>query len=283
LNEAADQSGVVLANLPAGRTERRTALVVSLALLGIGALVVPFGRVRLPESNAWVPISTSFMIAADLITWFLLISQFNIVRSRALLVLASGYLFAAAINIPILLTFPGAFSPAGLLNSGLQTTLWLGLSRFAGYTIAVIFYAVMNKEPRAPKLQGSSRIEVAASVAIVIAIVLAWTWIATSGESHLPKIILAPGQPSAGFKYVATLISLLTATSLLLLWFQRRTVLNLWLMVATSAWLGQQIAKFIHFSGSFTFSFYASTALLFLSSIVLLVVLLRETTTLYGG
>jgi PAS domain S-box-containing protein len=282
LSEANDQNEIVLANLPAGRTERRTALVVSLTLLGIGALVVPFGTVRLSVSNAWVPILTSFMIVADLLTWFLLISQFNIVRSRALLVLASGYFFAAAINIPILLTFPGAFSPDGLLNSGLQSTLWLGLSRFAGYSLAVIVYAVMNKEPRAPELKGSSRTAVAASIAIVIAIVLAWTLIATTGESHLPKLLLARGQPSAGFQFVAILISLLTATDLLLLWFQRRTVLNLWLMVATCAWLAQQIAKFIHFSGAFTFSFYASTALLFISSTVLLVVLLKETMTLYG-
>jgi len=282
LTEANDQNEVVLANLPAGPTERRVALLVSLVLLGIGVAVVPFGRVRLPVSNAWVPLTTSLMIAADLITWLLLISQFKIVPSRALLVLANGYLFAATINIPILLTFPGAFSPAGLLNAGVHSTLWLGLSRFAGYSLAVIFYAVMEKEPRAPQLQGSSQTAVAASAAIVISIVLAWTWITTSGESHLPKILLAPGQPSAGFKYVAALISLLTAASLLLLWFQRRTVLNLWLMVATSAWLGQQIAKFIHFSGSFTFSFYASTALLFISSVVLLVVLLRETMTLYG-
>ncbi len=282
MNEANDQNEVVLANLPAGPTERRIALAVSLVLLGIGVAVVPFGRVRLPAANAWVPLTTSLMIAADLFTWLLLISQFKIVRSRALLVLANGYLFAAAINIPILLTFPGAFSPAGLLNAGLHSTFWLSLSRFAGYSIAVIFYAAMKKEPRTPKLQGSSGTAVAASAAIVISAVLAWTWITTSGESHLPNILLAPGQPSAGFKYVATLISLLTATSLLLLWFQRRTVLNLWLMVATSAWLGQQIAKFIHFSGSFTFSFYASTALLFISSVVLLVVLLRETMTLYG-
>ena len=282
MNEANDQNEVVLANLPAGRAERRIALVICLALLAIGVAVVPFGRVQLPESNAWVPILTSFMIVADLITWLLLISQFNIVRTRALLVLASGYLFTAAINIPILLTFPGVFSPTGLLDAGLQTPLWLGLSRLAGYSLAVIFYAVMTKEPRAPVLRGSSRTAVAASVAIVIAIVLALTGITTAGESHLPRILLARGQSSADFQYVATLLSLLTATALLLLWFRRQTVLDLWLMVATCAWLAQETAKLIHFSGRFTLAFYASTALLVISSTVLLVVLLKETMTLYG-
>jgi len=101
-------------------------------LLAFGVAVVPFGRLRLAESNVWVPLLTSFMIAADFLTWFLLISQFKIVRTGALLVLASGYFFTAAINIPILLTFPGVFSPTGLLHAGLQTPLWLGLSRLAG-------------------------------------------------------------------------------------------------------------------------------------------------------
>ena len=286
MSGAADQSGVVLANLPAGPTERRLALVVGLALLGIGGLVVPFGTVRLPVSDAWVPIALSFMIVADFLTWFLLISQFKIVRTGALVVLASGYFFTAAINIPILLTFPGVFSPTGLLHADFQSALWLGLSRLAGYSLAAIFYAVMKREPRAPELQDSSRTAVAASAAIVIVIVLALTWITTAGESHLPNILRARGQSSAEFQYVAAPLSLLTATALPLLWLRRRTVLDLWLMVATCAWLAQETAKFIHFSGSYSgrtsLSFYASTGLLVISSTVLLVVLLKETMTLYG-
>jgi PAS domain S-box-containing protein len=282
LSEAADQSGVVLANLPAGPTERRTARVVGLVLLAIGVVVVPFGRVQLPESNAWAPVIFSFIFIADLITWFLLISQFNIVRTRALLVLASGYLFAAAMNIPVLLTFPGVFSPTGLLGAGLQTSLWLSLSGFTGYPLAVIFYAVMKKEPRAPVLHGSSQTAIAASVAIVIAIVLSLTWIATAGESHLPKLLPTRSQSPADLQYVGTLLSLLTATALVLLWFRRRSVLDLWLMVATCAWLAQGIAKWTHTSGRFSLSFYVGSSLFVISSTVLLVALLKETMTLYG-
>jgi Membrane-associated sensor, integral membrane domain len=110
LNETPDHNGTVLANLPAGQAERRVAFAIGLVLLGIGAMVAPFGGVRLPRTDAWAPITDTFTFLADLITWFLLISQFNIVRSRALLVLASGYLFAAVMNVPHLLTFPGAFN-----------------------------------------------------------------------------------------------------------------------------------------------------------------------------
>lgn len=66
------------------------------------------------------------------------------------LVLASGYFFAAAINILALLTLPGVFSPTGLLGASLETSLWLALSGFTAYPVAVIIYAAMKKEPRAP-------------------------------------------------------------------------------------------------------------------------------------
>jgi hypothetical protein len=48
LNEANDQNGVALANLTAGPTQPRTALVVGLVLLDIVVVGIPFGRVRLP-------------------------------------------------------------------------------------------------------------------------------------------------------------------------------------------------------------------------------------------
>ncbi len=282
MSEAADQTGVVLANLPAGQTERRTALVVGLVLLAIGVLVVPFGRMQLPASTAGAAVGFSLVFLADLITWFLLISQFKIVRSRALLVLASGYLFTGAMNVPVLLTMWGPFSPTGLLGAGLQTSLWLALAGFTGYPLAVFFYAAMKKEPRAPAVHGTSSTAIAASVAIVIAIVLALTWIATAGESHLPKIVWTGGQPSANLQHVGTLLLLFAATALLLLWSRRRSVLDQWLMVAMCAWLAQGIAKWIHTSSRWSLSFYVGGWLFVISSTVLLVVLLKETMTLYG-
>jgi len=58
----------------------------------------------------------------DLITAILLFGQFGILRSRALLVLASGYLLTAFMAVAHALTFPGLFSPTGLLGAGPQST-----------------------------------------------------------------------------------------------------------------------------------------------------------------
>jgi hypothetical protein len=150
LNEANDQSGVVLANLPAGRTERRIAFVIALALLGMRAMLLPFGAIRIPQFDAWVPVTNTFVFIADLITWFLLVSQFHIVRSRALLVLASGYLLTAVINILHLLTFPGVLTPTGLFGASVSTSAWIGILMLQVYPLSVFFYAVMKRESPPP-------------------------------------------------------------------------------------------------------------------------------------
>jgi len=184
-------------------------------------------------------------------------------------------------NIPHLLTFPGAFSPTGLLGAGLQTSVWLAIFWMSGYPLAVISYSVMKKEPRALVLHGSSRTAVAASIAVVIAIALALTWIAVAGDPYLPKLFVSSSQGTVGLRHVSALLLLPNAIALFLIWLRGRSVLDLWLTVVMCGWMGQGIAQ-INTPGRFTLAMYAARALFAFSSTVVLVVLLKETMTLYG-
>ena len=83
------------------------------------------------------------MFVCDSITAILLFAQFSVVRSRAILIIASGYLFTALVLIPWILTFPGVFAPAGLLG-GLQSTSWLYFFQHAGLPLFVIGYALFK-------------------------------------------------------------------------------------------------------------------------------------------
>ncbi len=58
---------------------------------------VPFAKLPLAPVWAFIPIYESALVVNDLITAVLLFGQFSFLRSRALLVLASGYLFTAFI------------------------------------------------------------------------------------------------------------------------------------------------------------------------------------------
>src|ERR1700752_2517343 len=125
LTEATDRNALVLVILPAGQTARRIAFATALTLVSSTAIIAPFASVPLPGFAAFVPISQSLIFINDLITSMLLMAQFMIVGWRSILVLAVGYLFTALLAIIQLLTFPGAFTPTGLLGAGLQTTAWL--------------------------------------------------------------------------------------------------------------------------------------------------------------
>src|SRR5262249_45492576 len=120
-----DGSDIWLVNLPPTPLQSRMALGVAVALLvGLGVTAL-FGDLPLPRIDAFIPAIAGAVILTSLITAAFLFSQSWIYDSRALLVLASGYLFTALIAIPHALTFPGAFSPTGLLGAGLQSTGWL--------------------------------------------------------------------------------------------------------------------------------------------------------------
>ena len=92
--------------------------------------------------DAFVPAYATAMFVCDSITAILLYAQFAIVRSRAILVIASGYLFAALILIPWILVFPGVFVPDKGLMGGMQSTSWIYFFQHAGFPLFVIAYAL---------------------------------------------------------------------------------------------------------------------------------------------
>jgi Membrane-associated sensor, integral membrane domain len=114
-----------LSTMPAGPGHRRLALAVVLVAATLFLIGLPFASVQLLTVWAFIPIYESWLVIIDAITAVLLFGQFSILRSRALLVLGSGYLFTATITVAHALSFPGLFTPTGLLGAGTQTTAWL--------------------------------------------------------------------------------------------------------------------------------------------------------------
>jgi hypothetical protein len=124
-----------------GRAERGLALATVALSVAIFIALVPFARRPLAEVWVFIPIYESALAINDLITAVLLLAQFRILRSRSLLILGCGYLFTAAMVAVHVLTFPGLFSPTGLLGAGQQSTAWLYMFWHAGFPIIVIAYA----------------------------------------------------------------------------------------------------------------------------------------------
>src|SRR5262245_52216463 len=133
-----------LLTVPAGRSERWLAAAVVAVSTLIFAATAPFARTQLPVVWAFIPSYQSALAINDLITAILLYAQFRSFRSRALMLLASGYLFTALMAIVHALSFPGLFAPTGLLGAGPQTTAWLYMFWHGGFPLLVIGYALLE-------------------------------------------------------------------------------------------------------------------------------------------
>jgi Membrane-associated sensor, integral membrane domain len=127
-----------LINLPASPRQSRIGFLVAIALIAGLGVTAPFADVPLPRIDAFIPTVEVAVIITDFITAVLLFSLVRIYHSRAVLALASGYLFTALIVIPHVLTFPGAFAPTGLLGPGLQSTGWLYTFWHLGFPLGML-------------------------------------------------------------------------------------------------------------------------------------------------
>jgi signal transduction histidine kinase len=278
-----DSADTWLVNLPPTPRQTRIALFVAVALLtGLGA-AAPFADAPLSRIDAFIPAIEIAVIITDFITAALLFSQYRIYHSRGLLALASGYLFTALIIIPHVLTFPGAFSPTGLLGAGLQSTAWLYVFWHVGFPIALLIYACLRDEkPTEPSTEAPTAFAVRWSVVIVVSLVCGLTWLVTAGEGFLPPVFLDATHLAPLTHYLIAFEALICVVALALLWRKKRSVLNQWLIVVALAFVSELIINGLLISARFTLGWYVSRLFSVVTSTIVLVVLLEETTRLYG-
>jgi signal transduction histidine kinase len=273
-----------LASSPPGPAQKRFALAVGLGLLAVFVLIVagPLSRIQTGRVDAFVPIYLTGMFVNDSITAVLLFAQFSIQRSRAILVIANGYLFTALMLIPYLLTFPGVFVPRGLLG-GLQSTSWIYFFQYAVFPMFVIVYALLKDADDSKRFwPGPASKAIVLSVASTTTVVSVAAFIFIVGEAWLPPIMLDGSHFGPLWPYVGLPVALVSLAAFILLWFRRRSMLDLWLLVVMSAY--SMLIPLNYFSTPMRFGigWYAVRSLAAVSSSLVLVFLLYEITMLYG-
>jgi signal transduction histidine kinase len=248
-----------LTTAPPGPGERSIALAITAASTLVFLAVVPFVRVPLAQVPAFIPSYESALAINDLITAVLLFGKFASLRSRSLLVLACGYLFGALVIIPHAMTFPGVFSPGGLLGAGDQTAAWLYVFWHAGFPLFVLGYATLRKDLGTDALQGSPAAALSIAIVLVAALVCAMTVLATAGMDLLPVLIEAGDFSRLITTGVSPAIWAISCVALVALWRHRpRSVLDLWLMVVMWAWLLDVALSAIISSSRYDLGWYAA-------------------------
>jgi signal transduction histidine kinase len=282
--EVAEEHQLLLATLTPPKGQIRLALGVVLVIAASTVFTLIFANIQLPRADAFIPALQTAIVFNDLITAALLFAQFAIMRSRALLVLANGFLFTALIVIPHLLTFPGAFTPTGLLGAGLQTTAWLYFFWHAGSPLTVIGYALLKdtEKSRAPP-RFSAKAVIIFGIVLMFSVACGLTYVAVEADELLPRLMastIEANKPNLVLSGV--FLGSLCGIALLLLGLRRRTVLDLWLMVMCCAWLAEIVVT-SSISTRFSFGFYASRLFSFFAVFSVLLILLSETMSLYAN
>ena len=278
-SEVSDEHRFVLATEAPTSVQRRLALVVAAAIFATFGVTVtigltaPFARTQVIV-NGFVPTLTAVFFVNDLITATLLFGQFSIIRSRALLVLADGYFFTALMAIPFALTFPGAFSPTGLLGAGVQSSAWIYNFWHYGFPLATIGYALLNADKVS---RVWARSVIGWNIAIVISLVCGITWFTTAGNEFLPSLMRDGINPNPLARIVTSLNTLICVFALALLYSRRRSVLDLWIMVVLCAWTAELALLDVLLFSRFTFGFYVGRGFSLITSVAVLILLLQQT------
>jgi PAS domain S-box-containing protein len=273
--DAGDDRNIFLSTLPATARDRKIAFGVVAASAIFFAAALPFSRLQLPAIPAFVASYQSALVINDVITTVLLLSQFSLLRSRALLILASGYLFTAIAAVVHALTFPNLFAESGLLNAGPQTTAWLYMVWHGGFPFFVVGYALL-KDHGGNEIRGATGSAIVSAVIAVFAAMAFALFVVTKGHDFLPTLITDHGYAPALF-VVSVAVWLFNAAALLLLWLRRpHSVLDVWIMVVLCAWLFDVASSALLNSNRYDLGFYLGRLYGLVAASFVLGVLLRQ-------
>ncbi len=222
------------------------------------------------------------MSVVDLVTAALLFGQYSIQPQRALLALASGYLFSGSFAFLQTLAFPGGYAPAGLIGDGPNSPAWIYVLWHTTFPAAILVYAFSKDATGAARPGRPVMTAIAITIACVLAVIAGLTWIVTAKTEYLPSFYTdVRFQTSLGNQANVALL-LWGATALVVLLFRRRTILDLWLMLTLLAYSPNFLVAIIGSSVRFTVGWYAARGFILVGSCMLLTVLLFETMFLYS-
>lgn len=271
-----------LALPPSPNAMRRTRAALLLILLAFVA-VVQFEHLQLPAYPPFILIFGVAMVLNNAYTAALLLSQYNALRRRSLLVLAGGYLFSAFIAIPYMVSFPGLLAPGLQLGRGTDAEVWLVLFWQGTFPLLLIAYALLRD--RAADIGSgvtSAWPPIVTTFAIAVGSSFAVTLLIIYWSDQLPDLV-GNNQFTAFTLTTRYGIAFLGVFALATLWHrQRRSLLDSWLTIVAAAWAAS-LGILMLSEGRFELAWYGGRVFVLVASSVLLIVLLVQTGALYAS
>ncbi|MDY0056763.1 MAG: diguanylate cyclase [Methyloversatilis sp.] len=274
----------MLSTHAAGPRERRlVSLVITFSLL-LFAVSVPYAKMPMPHVPAFIAIYDSALFIIYLVTAILLYGHGVTLRSRAIFLLADGFLYAAAMIAPHLLTYPDVFSAEGLLGANAQTTAWIFQFWHVGFPLCVIGYSLtMPKEFSEGRVIHSIFGSAGRHVSCALLMAVLSTLVAIHGTNLLPDIMMDTFGYTRRMFWIVSAVWILNGAALYVLWRKTpRAALDLWLIVTMVAWLLEVALVAVFNSGRYDLGFYVGRIHGLLAASMVLVALVIENGRLYA-
>ena len=239
MTAATERVPALLATAAPSPGDRRLALLAILASAVCFAVLVPFARLPTLRITAFVPAYESALAMADLITAVILFGQFATLRRLSILTAASAYLFNACLVVLHVLSFPGVFSPSGLLGGGVQTTAWLYVFWHGGFPALILAYGLLAGSGRdvMPSWLGT-RNAICGALAAVVGFTAAMTFASISADELLPTIMVGADYSRMVRTGISPAVLVLTALAIAALWRRRwSSLLDMWLFAVLWVWI----------------------------------------------
>ncbi len=162
---------LIIANLPATERQKAIAIGVAVLLFVAAAAIAPFANIQLGRVDAFIPVLQTALSILDFVTATLLFAQYSIQPQRALLALASGYIFSGWFAFLQTLAFPGGYVPNGLIGDGPNSPAWIYVLWHTTFPAAILGYALTKDAKGAARPGRSVMVAIAITIACAFAVI----------------------------------------------------------------------------------------------------------------
>ena len=274
---------ITIAAKPISTRDRNIALAAIVVLVILDAIVIPFASIQLPRVEPFIPVLQTVMCVVDLLTAALLFAQYSIQPLRAIIPVASGYVFSGFFAFLQTLAFPGAYSPTGVIGDLLNSAAWFFVLWHTNFPLAVILYVLTKDSGASVRVsKGSTGVTIIRTLGYVLVAAAGLTWLATHAAQYLPALYVNAVEQTPFGANINLFLWAMNITAFVLLFVRRRTILDLWLGVVLFAWWPNFLVAVAHSVVRFSAGWYIARFVALVASSMLLIVLLAESTALYA-
>jgi diguanylate cyclase (GGDEF)-like protein len=282
------QNGGAIPQLGVATRGKRTVLLSGalVATLLVLSTIVAHAHMQTmgPELKPFLPVCATIWAFAELITAFLLLSQFYVGGKVSFAVIAAGYAVMGLLTIPYLMFFPGIVSDAPLSRGDLGVSAWLWISWHLVFPIAIAAAHIIDGSLDSVAVPRNAIVSsLFATVGAVITASVAITCVVYFGRGWLPTIVLPGGHFTP--TYNAAIVPFLVvvnafALGIVLFRARRMSPLQMWLGIALLTMLLDGVLN-IWAPGRYSLVWYVGKFQTLATSSAVLLMLLLEVATLY--